>query len=457
MNNRHHHDSSEDMFAETRMTFGEHLEELRVHLLRAIYGFMIALAFSLAFLGKPALRIISEPVTKQLEAFYQAHAQKVIEELPSNPDLQRINRRRFVEFSVPLSFLEAFQGRDDQPAFPADAQPAAFGDLVERAYRDIAFADVALARNQWDRLPALAADLDKIATRLPAATDPPEGFGKTRMEILAKEISSKAGVLGRAADGRDRPGAKEALRTLGRVVPFEEIREDQLLPLRISMEAPLLFSGAINDALNQISARFGLAALSIQEGIMAWFKVSMVCGLVVGCPWIFYQIWLFVAAGLYPHEKRLVNVYLPVSVGLFLTGVIICQVFVIPKAIEALLWFDEWVGMKPDLRFNEWLGFAIMMPVVFGISFQLPLVMMFMERIGILTVQMYKDHWKIAFFLIHVFAALITPSVDFISMELLALPMFGLYGLGILLCKLRPHDPSDLDLEVPDSEEPVGV
>ena len=63
----------------------------------------------------------------------------------------------------------------------------------------------------------------------------------------------------------------------------------------------------------------------------------------------------------------------------------------IPKAIEALLWFNEWLGIKPDLRFNEWLGFAIMMPIVFGVSFQLPLVMMFLERIGILTVEMYRQ------------------------------------------------------------------
>jgi len=182
----------------------------------------------------------------------------------------------------------------------------------------------------------------------------------------------------------------------------------------------------------------------------------MATALVLGSPWIFWQVWLFVAAGLYPHEKRLIHVYLPISLGLFIIGVLVCQFLVMPKAIEALLWFNEWLGFEPDLRFNEWLGFAIMMPLVFGISFQLPLVMMFLERIGLVSIQAYFSKWKIAFFLIHVFAAVITPSVDVISMELLALPMFGLYGLGILLCKLNPHR-TPVDFDVPESEELVEV
>jgi sec-independent protein translocase protein TatC len=210
-----------------------------------------------------------------------------------------------------------------------------------------------------------------------------------------------------------------------------------------------------NRANQLVLRRPALSTLSIQEAFMAYFKVCIGCGFVLGSPWIFYQIWLFVAAGLYPNEKRLVHVYLPVSIGLFLAGVLVCQFLVIPKAIEALLWFNEWLGLEPDMRFNEWLGFAIMMPLVFGISFQLPLVMMFIERIGIFTVDQFKSQWRIAFFVIHVFAAIITPSVDIISMELLALPMFGLYWLGIILCRWN-HTPG-VDVDVPESEDMVEV
>ena len=188
---------------------------------------------------------------------------------------------------------------------------------------------------------------------------------------------------------------------------------------------------------------------------MAYMKVSFVCGLVLGSPWIFTQLWAFVAAGLYPNEKRLVNVYLPISVALFLAGVLVCQFFVIPKALQALLWFNQWLDLEPDIRFNEWLGFAILVPVVFGISFQLPMVMLFLDRVGIVRVDTFIAKWRIACFLVHVFAAVVTP-VDPISMESLALAMCGLYGLGIWLCKLNPAR-KDLDTDVPDSEEIVEV
>jgi sec-independent protein translocase protein TatC len=201
--------------------------------------------------------------------------------------------------------------------------------------------------------------------------------------------------------------------------------------------------------------RPGLSTLSPMEAFMAYIKCSFVCGLILGSPWIFTQLWAFIAAGLYPHEKRLVNVYLPISLVLFLAGVLLCQFLVIPKALEALLWFNHWLNLEPDLRFNEWLSFAIWLPVLFGISFQLPMVMMFLERVGIMTVETYLAKWRIAFFIIHAFAAIVTP-VDIFSMESLALTMCALYGLGIALCWFNPRRRQP-EIDVPDSEEMVEV
>ena len=145
---------------------------------------------------------------------------------------------------------------------------------------------------------------------------------------------------------------------------------------------------------------------------------------------VLIQLWSFVAAGLYPHEKRLVNVYLPYSIGLFLVGVFLCEFFVIPKAVGALLWFNEWLGLEPDLRLNEWLGFAILMPVVFGVSFQTPLVMLFTERIGIFDVPTFRSYRRIAWFVMALIAAIILPATDAMSMLLLAGPMCVLYELA---------------------------
>jgi len=199
-----------------------------------------------------------------------------------------------------------------------------------------------------------------------------------------------------------------------------------------------------------------LMALNLTETFMVYFKISLICGFVLASPWVFYQIWSFVAAGLYPHEKRYVNVYLPFSVGLFLIGVVVCELFVIPRAIEALLWFNEWLGLEPELRLSEWLGFAIFMPLVFGLSFQTPLVMLFLDRMNILSVDTYRRTRKIAYFILCVFASIVTPSFDAFSVILLWLPMCLLYELGIWLCRWMPRRPS-FELEVPEGEEMVEV
>src|SRR5262249_19050968 len=158
-------------------------------------------------------------------------------------------------------------------------------------------------------------------------------------------------------------------------------------------------------------------------------KVCMLTGLIVASPWVFYQIWSFIAAGLYPHEKKLVNVYLPYSVGLFLAGAFVCQFLVLPRAIAGLLWFNEWLGMDPDLRLNEWLTFAILMPLVFGVSFQTPLVMLFIYTIGLLDIDGFRKGRRIAYFVIALIAAIIMPSPDLLSWTLLVGPMWLLYEL----------------------------
>ncbi len=194
--------------------------------------------------------------------------------------------------------------------------------------------------------------------------------------------------------------------------------------------------------------------LSITETIIIWMKIGFYLGVIVASPWIFYQIWQFISAGLYPEEKRLVNYYLPLSVGLFLAGVTLCY-FILPIGIHYLLNFNAWLNIEPDLRLTEWLSFAIMMPVIFGVAFQLPLVMFALDRFGILSVDFYVRYWKIVIFVLLILSGFFQASPDPLSMFLLALPMWGLYGLGILMCKMVPKPTSDL--EMPDPEEMVEV
>jgi sec-independent protein translocase protein TatC len=120
-----------------------------------------------------------------------------------------------------------------------------------------------------------------------------------------------------------------------------------------------------------------------------------------------------------------------------------------------MLGFYKWIDIDPDLRLNEWLGFAIIMPLVFGVSFQTPLVMLFFNRIGIFTWQAYLSKWRYAMFGLAVFAAVITPSTDVVSMLCLFIPTYVLYLIGVLLCYLMPT-PGGL-LGPVEEEAEVGV
>ncbi len=182
-------------------------------------------------------------------------------------------------------------------------------------------------------------------------------------------------------------------------------------------------------------------ALAMTEGFMIYIKASLLVGVLLASPWIFYQVWHFVAAGLYPHERRYVHIYLPFSLGLFLFGAALAFFVVFQPVLDFLLAFNRSTGISPEPRINEWLGFVLILPVGFGIGFQLPLVMLFLERIGVFTVQSYLKQWRIAVLVIFVIAGILMPP-DAYSMLLNALSLTILYFGGILLCKLLPRKAS---------------
>jgi sec-independent protein translocase protein TatC len=245
--------------------------------------------------------------------------------------------------------------------------------------------------------------------------------------------------------------AREVADVLGLRPPRDGPAVFRPLPVRLGGPTVRPLVATLRPVLDR---RPRLATMSVTEAMAVYFEVTLVCGIVLASPWVFFQIWSFVAAGLYPHEKRYVLRYLPFSVGLFLAGVLVCQFLVIPKAVEALLGFNEWLGLEPDLRLSEWLGFTLLLPLIFGLSFQTPLVMLLLQRLGVLTVDAYRRQRRLAWFLLAVFAAVITPSVDAYSMFLLWVPLGMLYELGIGLCRLSPARP---DGPAEDWPEPAGT
>lgn len=180
-----------------------------------------------------------------------------------------------------------------------------------------------------------------------------------------------------------------------------------------------------------------LIATAAQDGFAIYIKASLVVGIVLASPAVFYFLWNFVGAGLYPHEKRYVHTFLPMSIGLFLLGATVAFYFVLQYVISFLLGFNAWLGVESTPRINEWLGFVLILPLGFGLSFQLPLVMLFLERIGVCSVEIYLKYWKYAVLVIFILSMILSPP-DPQSQIFMAIPLCFLYGGGVLLCKLWP-------------------
>jgi sec-independent protein translocase protein TatC len=222
---------------------------------------------------------------------------------------------------------------------------------------------------------------------------------------------------------------------LKKIAPRLELPErESLAGQKLNLPVQFFASGLIKMVEGStVQIDQSLVSLAPLETLTIFFMVCMVTGLVLASPWVFYQIWSFVAAGLYRHERKYVKQYLPFSLGLFLAGVFLCFFFVLPITLTFLLQFNVWLGVAPTLRLSEWMSFATILPLIFGVSFQTPLVMLFLERINIFTVEDFRAKRKMAIMVITIAAALLTPGQDPFSMLLLAIPMILLYELGIVM------------------------
>ncbi|MEQ1827333.1 MAG: twin-arginine translocase subunit TatC [Pirellula sp.] len=179
-------------------------------------------------------------------------------------------------------------------------------------------------------------------------------------------------------------------------------------------------------------------ALGLQEPFMIWFKAGFVLAVIVASPGIFYHIWSFVSAGLYPHERRYVYFFLPFSLMLFWSGAFLAFFVIFKLVIRFLLDFNASMNIGVTPRLTEYMSFALMLPLGFGISFQLPLVMLVMERLGIFTVKVYLSQWRMAVLVIAFISMILTPA-DVYTMIGMGVPLIGLYFVGIALCHFLPR------------------
>ena len=222
---------------------------------------------------------------------------------------------------------------------------------------------------------------------------------------------------------------------------IEELRSrliKALLGLVLAAAVCLYFGESILDfvrrPLAQSLAAYGystdLNVLSPIEYFSIYVRVGLICGLILASPWIFYQIWSFVAAGLYKREKKWVRIFAPASLGLFIAGLLCLYYAVLPLTLRFFIRFGQGMA-SPLYTWDRYVSMVFNLALGFGIGFQTPLIVIFLAVTRLATLSQLRGMRKYVILSMLVLAAILTPP-DWQSQILLALPMLGLFELGLL-------------------------
>jgi len=179
------------------------------------------------------------------------------------------------------------------------------------------------------------------------------------------------------------------------------------------------------------AAKVQVIGTGLAEAFFTKLKVSFIAGIFLASPVIFYQIWRFVAPGLYEHERRYVQPFVFFATGFFVCGAYFCYRLVFPTAFGFFLAEYGSISIEPLLKISEYLSFASRMLLAFGVVFELPVFTFFLARTGIVDHKMMIGTWRYAVVGIFIVAAVLTPGPDVASQLLMATPLLVLYVASI--------------------------
>ncbi|MDD3719038.1 MAG: twin-arginine translocase subunit TatC [Actinomycetota bacterium] len=223
---------------------------------------------------------------------------------------------------------------------------------------------------------------------------------------------------------------------------LEELRRRiivMFLSLVVAVGVGFVFSWDILAFLKEPANRAGIPLnlyyQTVLEPFMVRFKIAMYVALVIALPVIIYEIIAYIAPALRKKEKRFMFAALFFIIFFFLVGVAFCYVYILPVGIK---WLTDQSGgvISPVLMAGQYVSFVALLMVGIGISFETPLVVWLVVRLGIVTPQRLHKNWRFAVIIILAFAALITPDWNPVTMLLVAAPMFVLYEGSILFAML---------------------
>ena len=216
------------------------------------------------------------------------------------------------------------------------------------------------------------------------------------------------------------------------LVHLDELRRRLIIVLVVFAAATFVcynFAGQILPLL--IKPAGHLVFTSPTEGFSAYMMLAAVMGFLVSLPVTLYHVWGFVSGALRPQEKKFIAVFGPLSFIFFLLGAAFSYFVAIPLTYRFLMSFSS-EYMRPMITVSHYMGFLANMLMAFGVTFELPLILAFLAKIGIATPEFLKQKRRHAVMIIFIVAAIVTPP-DVVSQVLLAVPLLLLYELGVLL------------------------
>lgn len=187
--------------------------------------------------------------------------------------------------------------------------------------------------------------------------------------------------------------------------------------------------------LTRVLPRNGyLIYTGLTEAFFTYMKVAFFASLIITSPFILYQIWKFIAPGLLPKEKEYVVPFVVSSSLLFISGVLFGYFIALPPAFEFFVSFNN-KYLQAMISFKDYLSLFVTFLLGFGLSFELPIFIFFLTKLGIVNAKMLSKQRRYAILIIFIVAAILTPSPDAFSQILMAIPLMFLYEISIFVAK----------------------
>jgi len=229
---------------------------------------------------------------------------------------------------------------------------------------------------------------------------------------------------------------------------LDELRKrlmHSLIAIVVGVVICIIFAEFLLEVLARPIGGFdNLLSLQVTENFSAYFRVTLLGGFILALPFILVQLYLFIAPGLTKTERRWVLIAVPLASGLFLIGTAFAYFVMLPAAIPFL---TEFPGPNVLPKWNDYINFVTGLIFWIGLSFETPLIMYMLAKLGVVNARGLLKGWRIAIIMIAVIAAVVTPTPDPINMAILMVPLLLLYFLGILLASFARVDSSKVDPE----------